>query len=616
MSPLPQVDTPQGILNLTGTHPIEFAVVAIYFGVLLGLAFIFRRMNQNVDDYFRNGCRGSWWLVGTSAFVGNFTAWTFTGAAGVAFVAGWSVMVIFMIAPMVALVTALLFADKFRQIRAVTAPEVLRRRFGGATEQFYSYFGILNNLLISSIQLYGLAIFASAIFGLEIHLVIIFIGLVVLTYSLFGGSWAVMGTDFIQGLILVPVTLFVCLLCLVEIGGIGRLFQMIREQGLAADFQMFNTDQFEGRVADFTWAWAIAMFMKNVPGQLSLISAVRYFAVKDGREARKAAFLDCGLSIMGLLFWFIPPITARLLFESEVMAMDLANPAESAYAVAAMQLLPAGMAGLMVVAMLAATMSNLDTGLNRNAAIFTLNIYPLFCRLTGHAPMTGKALMRLGQAWTLMLGCSIILIALHLSRQEGKGVFDFMLEVGAVLGMPMAVPMLLALLIRKVPSWAALMSIGVTAVPSSMAVLSGRVPWLAEWLPFLAESWKFHSIVFINGSVSVTTFLISLLFWKGTDRQYREKVDTFFRVMRTPVDFEKEVGNANDAAQLTIIGSFLMVIGGGILLLLIIDNPWTLQGRLGILILGGFILGLGTAFRWQGARHPRTQSTTLPNPEK
>jgi SSS family transporter len=601
---------------LTGTHPIEFVVVAIYFGVLLGLAFVFRRMNQNVDDYFRNGCRGSWWLVGSSAFVGNFTAWTFTGAAGVAFVAGWSVMVIFMIAPMVALITALLFADKFRQIRAVTAPEVLRRRFGGATEQFYSYFGILNNLLVSSIQLYGLAIFASAIFGLEIHLVIIFIGLVVLTYSLFGGSWAVMGTDFIQGLILVPVTIFVCILCLVEIGGIGRLFQMINEQGLTADFQMFNTDQFSERVADFTWAWAIAMFLKNVPGQLSLITAVRYFAVKDGREARKAAFLDCGLSVMGLLFWFIPPITARLLFESEVLSMDLANPAESAYAVAAMQLLPAGMAGLMVVAMLAATMSNLDTGLNRNAAIFTMNIYPLFCRLTGHTPMTGKALMRLGQAWTLMLGAAIILIAIYLSRQEGKGVFDFMLEVGAVLGMPMAVPMLLALLIKKVPSWAALLSIGVTAIPSSMAALSGRTPWLAEWLPFLAESWIFQYIVFINGSVSVTTFLISLLFWKTTSPAYREKVDTFFRIMRTPVNFEEEVGLANDADQLTIIGSFLMVIGGGILLLMTIDNPWTLQGRLGILILGGFIFGLGFLFRWLGARHRRQLLKKLPAPPK
>ncbi|MEX0330982.1 MAG: hypothetical protein AB3N64_06110 [Puniceicoccaceae bacterium] len=589
--------------TLSTTHPIEYIVIALYFGVLIGVAFVFRRFNQNVDDYFRNGCRGSWWLVGSSAFVANFTAWTFTGAAGVAFTAGWSVMVIFMIAPTTALITAIFFADKFRQIRAITAPEVLRRRFGGATEQFYSYFGILNNLLISSIQLYGLAIFGAAIFGFDIEVVIVFIGLVVLTYSLFGGSWAVMGTDFIQGLILVPVTLFVCLLCLIEIGGIGQLFAMIEEKGLAADFQMFNSDQFAGRVSDFTWAWALAMLMKNVPGQISLITAVRYFAVKDGKEARKAAILDCCLSTLGLLVWFIPPIVARLLFESEVLAMDLANPAESAYAVAAMQLLPAGMAGLMLVAMLAATMSNLDTGLNRNAAIFTINIYPLVARLTGHTPLTGKALMRLGQAWTLFLGACIITIALYLSRQEGKGVFDFLLEVGAVLGMPMSVPMLLGLLIKRAPGWAAMLSIAVTAIPSSMAALSGRAPGLAEYLPFLTDSWKFQTIVFVNGTVSVSTFLVSLLFWKTTDAAYREKVDTFFRTMRTPINFAEEVGEAKDDQQLTIIGSFLMIIGGGILLLVLVDNPWSIKGRFGILLLGGLIFGIGFLFLRLSRKH-------------
>lgn len=587
---------------MDASFPIEVLVVVLYFGVLIGLALVFRRLNQNVDDYFRNGCRGSWWLVGTSAFVANYTAWTFTGAAGVAFTAGWSVMVIYMIAPTTALLTAIFFADKFRQIRAVTAPEVLRRRFGGATEQFYSYFGVLNNLLISSIQLYGLAIFSAAVFGLDIQLVIVVIGLIVLTYSFFGGSWAVMGTDFVQGLILVPVTLFVCFLCLRELGGVGALFQGIQETGLAREFRMFNTVEFQDRVSDFTIAWALAMLMKNIPGQISLITAVRYFAVKDGKAARKAAILDCALSTTGLLFWFIPPITARLLYESQVMAMPLANPAESAYAVAAMEVLPVGMAALMVVAMFAATMSNLDTGLNRNAAIFTMNIYPQACRIFGYTPLAGHRLMRLGQAWTLLLGASIILVALYLSMQEGAGVFDFMLQVGAVLGMPMAVPMLLGLLIRKVPGWTAMLCITVTAIPSSMAAIAGKVPWLAGAIPVLAEPWKFQTIVFINGTVSVGTFLVSMLFWKSASPAYREKAAAFFKIMDTPIDFEKEVGESNDRLQLKIIGTFLMIVGGGIFFLLAVDNPWTLDGRLGIILVGSVIGGSGYLMKVIGRR--------------
>ena len=215
--------------------------------------------------------------------------------------------------------------------------------------------------------------------------------------------------------------------------------------------------------------------------------------------------------------------------------------------------------------------------------------------------------MRLGQAWSLLLGACIITIALYLSLQEGKGVFAFLLEVGAVLGMPMSVPMLMGLLIKRAPGWAAMMSIAITAVPSSMAALSGRAPWLAEWLPFLAEPWNFQTIVFINGTVSVSTFLVSLLFWKTTDAAYRDKVETFFRTMRTPINFAEEVGDAKDDQQLSIIGSFLMIIGGGILLLVFIDNPWTIKGRLGILMLGGLIFTIGFVFL-QLARHSRRRS--------
>ena len=56
--------------------------------------------------------------------------------------------------------------------------------------------------------------------------------LLCLLYSATGGRWAVMATDFLQGLILVPLTLIVAWLCLDEIGGINNLFQEITAHGL------------------------------------------------------------------------------------------------------------------------------------------------------------------------------------------------------------------------------------------------------------------------------------------------------------------------------------------------------------------------------------------------
>ena len=64
-------------------------------------------------------------------------------------------------------------------------------------------------------------------------------------------------------------------------------------------------------------------------------------------------------------------------------------------------------------------------------------------------------------------------------------------------------------------------------------------------------------------------------------------VDKFITTMKTPIDFEAEVGAANDLAQLKVIGSFGAVIAGFIALMLIIPNP--LEGRLAIAALAMII---------------------------
>jgi len=249
------------------------------------------------------------------------------------------------------------------------------------------------------------------------------------------------------------------------------------------------------------------------------------------------------------------------------------------------------MTGLMVVAMFAATMSSMDSGLNRNAAIFTNDIYPTLCRLFGKAPMEGKSLMRLGQVFSAIFGLCIVSIATYFANTEGRGVFEHMLNVGALLALPMAVPTLMGLFIRTSPSWAAIVTVCVTLIPSAIGFFS---------LELFGETWSFQQKVFTNISVGAVVYLLTLPFWKNASESYREQAQGFFDRMLTPVDFEKEVGVPNDLRQLKIIGSFAAVIGGLICLLVFLPNPLT--GRLGILFVGGFVLAVGSAFVWLGRR--------------
>ena len=64
-------------------------------------------------------------------------------------------------------------------------------------------------------------------------------------------------------------------------------------------------------------------------------------------------------------------------------------------------------------------------------------------------------------------------------------------------------------------------------------------------------------------------------------------VDKFFSNMKTPIDFEKEIGEGNDASQLTAIGRFGVAVAGFVALMLIIPNPF--EGRMVILVLAVII---------------------------
>ncbi len=600
---------------------VEFAVIAVYLVFLLLIGLAFRRFNSNISDFFRSGARGAWWLVGSSAFMAGISAYTFTGASGVAYTAGWSVAIIYIGNALGFFLAFLVFAPWFRQLRAITNPEVIRMRYGPFTQQFYAIFGVLTAVIGGGLQLWAMAIFTSAVFGFQIWQVIVVIGAVVVFYSTTGGSWAVMATDFVQSLIMIPLTVVIGVICLIEVGGMSGLNQLIGDAGLSREFRLINA-QDDFPVYQFSIIWALAMLINQAGLTNTIATGQRYFMVKDGREARKAAFLAFVLMSMGSFFWFIPPMVARLRYEADVLVMgaQLNNPAEAAFAVASINLLPLGMTGMIVVAMFAATMSSMDSGINRNAAIFVRDIYPALCRMfakardrllrrrllkrDGHddafeagrqsrrGPLSEVGLLLLGRVFSLIFGAIIILMALYFAQIGGRGMFDVMLDIAAMLGVPLSVPMLMGLFIKRVPGWSAMFAAICALIPAFLAS-----EFLFGW------GWNFQTKVFMNLSVGIVAYLATMPFWKTTTQDYRDQVTEFFTRMHTPVDFEKEIGQASDLSQLTLIGAFVCAVASFILLLLFLPNAW--QGRLAIITVAGIVMGIGGLMIFIGRRGAR-----------
>ena len=136
---------------------IEYLVIVGYLVLITVVGLVFKRFSSNTDDYFKSGTKGSWWLVGSSAFMSAFSAWTFTGAAGVAFESGFSVMIIFLGNAFGFFLNYLFLGPWLRQMRVTTFPEAISKRFGEITRNFYALFEVPIRTLYAAMALYGLA---------------------------------------------------------------------------------------------------------------------------------------------------------------------------------------------------------------------------------------------------------------------------------------------------------------------------------------------------------------------------------------------------------------------------------------------------------------------------
>ncbi|MFA0439033.1 transporter [Vibrio sp. 10N.286.49.C2] len=562
-------------------------IVGIYFLFLIAIGWMFRTFTSTTSDYFRGGGSMLWWMVGATAFMTQFSAWTFTGAAGKAFTDGFAVAIIFIANAFGYLMNYLYFAPKFRQLRVVTVIEAIRMRFGKVNEQVFTWSGMPNSVISAGIWLNGLAIIASGIFGFDMTTTIILTGLVVLVMSVTGGSWAVIASDFMQMVIIMAVTVTCAVVAVYHGGGVTQIVN---------DFptDSFITGDNLNYLSIFS-IWAVFIFLKQFSITNNMLNSYRYLAAKDSNNARKAALLACILMTIGPIIWFMPSwfIAGQGVDLATQYPEAGSKAADFAYLYFVQEYMPVGMVGLLIAAMFAATMSSMDSGLNRNSGIFVKNFYEPILR--PHA--TEKELVVVSKLTSTFFGISIILVALFINSLKGLSLFDTMMYVGALIGFPMTIPAFLGFFIRKTPDWAGWGTLVVGGVVSyfvgfvitadmiqnwfGLNELTGR-----EWSDLKVAIGLIGHMVFTGGF-----FILSTMFYKPLTEHREKDVDKFFNNLATPLVAESTEQKKLDNKQRRMLGSLIAVAGVGVMTMFVLPNP--MWGRMVFVLCGVIVFSVG-----------------------
>jgi SSS family transporter len=403
---------------------LDFVVLGAYAALILGVGLFMGRFVKSSGDFFSGGKKVPWWMGAISSYMAMISSFVFIAHGGVAYSDGVVAIVVFWSCAFAVLAGTWVFASRWRRARVDTPMEYLERRYGAWVRQFISWCGVAFRILDNMVRLYTLGLMASVLTGVDVETGIWLGCAVVLVYTLAGGLWSVIVTDVIQCAILLGVSVAVLPLALHAVGGLGVLRTALPD----------HFDPFNGHRGEFLFLAAYyAMVFIKYNANWAFIQ--RLASVPTAGDAKKMSLLTAGLFFVFPVVALLPAICARQL-------MPGINPEES-YIRLCGQILPSGAMGLMVSAMLAATLSTLASEFNVTSSVLAKDIYERLWRpnASEREKLVFARLSTLGVAALVAFGASYV--------KALGGAFEANKTLMGLVGVPIVIPSVFGILWKR-----------------------------------------------------------------------------------------------------------------------------------------------------------------------
>jgi SSS family solute:Na+ symporter len=346
---------------------VDIAVIVIYLLSVTVVGTIVSRKDRNTrEGYFVGGRRFAWPIVGMSLFATGISSMQFVGQAGLGYKIGIAAANPQLVGAFMLGFSAVFFVPLFIRSKVFTVPEILELRFGRTPQVIYS-------ITLFTLGVFGgpFGFYAGGLAVLEIlqldpkylWVCCISLGFLVALYTVGGGYTAVVMTDFIQGSILLVGGMLVLVMGLMALPELGVLVEAPRSNHL--ELLLPSADPFMPWTGVVTGLAVASLFFATVNHSM----LQKLLGARSVYDARMGMIMAALLKILAVFIIVMPGVIAAYLYP------DI-NP-DAAFPTMINRLLPVGLSGLVLAAVIAALMSTADSGVNAMAGIVSLNIYPL-----------------------------------------------------------------------------------------------------------------------------------------------------------------------------------------------------------------------------------------------
>ena len=423
---------------------IDIIIVVLYlvFIVWWGL-----RHGKSADagSYFLAGRSMPWWVVGLSLFAASISSTTLIGQCGDAYDTGVAVFNYNLTGVVVMVLFATFLLPLYVKSRIFTIPEFLEKRFDRRSRYYFSAICIIGNIFLDAAgALYAAALIIKLVFPqADLQLIILIFALLAASYTIPGGLSSAINAELIQAVILILGSIVLTVACFAN-GG-GEYLSGLLSSG---DLSMKLIRPLD----DPATPWLGLIVGMPVSGiyfwanNQTLVQ--RVLSARNVDEGRKGVMLAGFLTLLTLVIIVFPGIERP----------------DMIYPTLVLKLLPVGLLGIMLSALLAALTSTLSAILNSTSTLFTMDFYAQARpgtdsrKLVLIGKVTSLAVIVIAALWAPNIGrfgsllkyyqemlsyiappvVAAFLVGIFSRRANGNGAF-----IGLLSGLAMAVVMLL-----------------------------------------------------------------------------------------------------------------------------------------------------------------------------
>ena len=403
----------------------EILAFVLYFVLMLaiGVVFFFRQRNVGEKEYFLGGRSMGPWVTAMSAQASDMSAWLLMGLPGSILAFGFGQM---WIGIGLALGTAANWIFVARRLRcfseaagdAITLPQYLSNRF--ATKSLVLQiicaviFLVCFTIYVASAFVAGATVFTTIFPTLSTSVAMLIFAAIIIVYTFLGGFKAVCWTDFFQGLLMLVAVLAVPIVIVATQDLDTAALATVYTNAQDGTQYVFGTSLFSASWRDIAsgLAWGLGYF--GMPHIL-----VRFMSIEKPSMVKKSAtvaiiWVVLSLGAVSLIAYF-----GRMLVAEELLT---AGMQKTVFIVLARKLFPAFIAGVLLAAIMAASMSTADSQLLVASSSFTADIYKPAIRKNA----SEKELLLVGRV--VVLAVAVIAYFIASSKAEGAQAIMDMVE--------------------------------------------------------------------------------------------------------------------------------------------------------------------------------------------